>query len=295
MKLKPALIGLAVSASFGMAGTASAALELPVSGNGSLIFVAWDITSTRDSFRGYSRDLGFRLNDFLPSSIPALPDDGSPAGTRTPSTGTTVAFAADPLFQQTFAGATASNIRWNIFGGDSDDLFVSGSGTLRMVITGSTAPTGSNSALGTSLANGDTFITGLNNNGNGGAGCQPSCNDISPALLGFGGNADQWGSRLGQALPVGNDTTATGFGSTNFYYLAETGPNSGGTAAQAFSVTQFANKADTAQWTLSSDGSLVYALLAEPIEPAPIPLPAAAWLLLAGLGGLMGVGRKRNS
>jgi hypothetical protein len=45
-------------------------------------------------------------------------------------------------------------------------------------------------------------------------------------------------------------------------------------------------------WFLSSAGQLTYNIVA---EAAPVPLPAAVWLLGSGLMGLIGVGRRRRA
>lgn len=53
-------------------------------------------------------------------------------------------------------------------------------------------------------------------------------------------------------------------------------------------ISQYASGGNIGTWTLSTAGDLVYQ-----IGGATVPLPAAGWLLVSGLMGLVGMGRRR--
>jgi hypothetical protein len=65
------------------------------------------------------------------------------------------------------------------------------------------------------------------------------------------------------------------------------------TAAHKSVVTQYANATGAGYWFLSSSGDLTYNVPTAGV--APVPLPAAVWLLGSGLLGLAGIGRRRNA
>ena len=56
----------------------------------------------------------------------------------------------------------------------------------------------------------------------------------------------------------------------------------------------FVNKASQVQWTLDLT-SLSSATLSNASVVAPVPLPAAAWLMFSALMGLGGIARRRNA
>lgn len=283
MKSAFAIKTLAASVALGFASHASAVFEIPATGNGSLVFSAWDATSTIDSSRTFTQTLNVLINDFLPSQVGVgQPGDNPNPGNKTPVGGLTQSFTLDSLFGTTFAGVAPGNIRWNVFGGDSlNNAALPGTGLQRMVVTGGVAPTGSNSALNVSTQNGDTYIGTLV--GSYGCGSADSCNDPAFGTLGFAGDQNTWGNRIGQALPTGNNITAAGYGTSFFYYVQQ---NTAGGSATPFSLTPFANAAGQATWSLDPAGTLTYSI-------AAVPEPSTWVMLAAGLLGLFGVARRR--
>ncbi len=65
------------------------------------------------------------------------------------------------------------------------------------------------------------------------------------------------------------------------------------TAAHKAVITQYANATGAGYWFLSSSGDLTYNVPTAGV--APVPLPAAVWLLGSGLLGLAGIGRRRSA
>lgn len=71
-----------------------------------------------------------------------------------------------------------------------------------------------------------------------------------------------------------------------FYNVVSTGRTS-------VSINQYANSNGAGFWFLSSTGDLTYNIAAG--SAAPVPLPAAVWLLGSGLLGMAGIARRRAS
>jgi hypothetical protein len=96
-----------------------------------------------------------------------------------------------------------------------------------------------------------------------------------PAKSGSFANSLLNGGTVGSALSfyniLGNPTTAVG---------------GNGMPAHSVAMTTYAGF-----WFLTSGGQLTYNIAAA----APVPLPAAVWLLGSGLLGLIGVGRRRSA
>ena len=87
---------------------------------------------------------------------------------------------------------------------------------------------------------------------------------------------------LNSGLVAGNLYTQSVGSSVSFYNVA----------AVAGSRTAVTNTAYAGFWDLSANGVLTYNV---PYGTAPVPLPAAIWLLGSGLLGMAGIARRRSA
>ncbi|MFN0038556.1 MAG: VPLPA-CTERM sorting domain-containing protein [Burkholderiales bacterium] len=270
-----------------LAGSASAALDLPNTNNGSLWLTVWDTSA--GATKSYARDLGLNLNDFLPNSITTAAGDGGVTGTRTPEAGVSnLLFAGDPLFASTFAGISSSNLAWNVYAADRS---TGGSvGFSRVAVTGAVGTPITNALNNNSVDNagtrGITVATQLNNAW--GCNISASCAVTDPGDVAFGGGSN-WGDSLGLALSSFAGTSTTIGNALEFFYFVRSVASAGGTSQSQKTV--FENSTGRATWTMASNGDLVYNLAG---TPSAVPVPAAVWLLGSGLFGLVGVARRRK-
>lgn len=232
------------------------AVESTTTGNSSLFITVFDPVLGASVVQ----DLGINYADFLRSAV-------------TPEGGYVANFQVNmSVFAQ--VGSSAGDLQYSIFAGDA--------------LGNST----STEAIGTAALNAGA-IAGINSNvtgmlGSSGAAAvfaqwNNTCGASAVTCTGtgfgstyFGNFADDFGGNL-------SVSAATNVGSVlGFYSFRRSSPGAG----DPMLVTQYGNSGGFAQWLLNADGSLQYSV-------APVPLPAALWLLLSGLTGLGVVSRRK--
>lgn len=255
-------------------------------GGSSLFLSVWDNARQLS----YTRNLGLTLNTFLPTGLTTLPTDGGSngfpvIGDKTPAVGLELVFpTGDNLFQTAFAASNPNNLRWNIAA--YDDQSKPSSGLARVITTASAPPAPKNRNIDSIVTGGGNYLEALlvvtqiaTQNA--------VTQSINVFNASYAGNAN-WGSELNSS---GVESAGIGFsGSLGFYYLARSAaqyaPNQAPDAAAT--VLPYGNANQFARWTLSSDGTATYTL-------AAVPLPASAWLFLAGLGAFAGFARRSQA
>lgn len=171
-------------------------------------------------------------------------------------------------------GGDLSNVRYNVFAADGQ-----GSGNATGMRT--TASVGLDFATTTLRVNGSiTAATGLY------AGIAQDCAAVNPCVYDgvtgyYAGAEDKWGTRYNSQLPV--DASGALGQALGFFELVPTSRTS--TSPATVTAYQYAGGFGT--WLLSQSGGLTYNV---PV----VPLPAAVWLLLSGMGALATVGRRRK-
>ena len=262
-------IALAGAAALG-AVSASADVIVPTTGNGELtLFV-------RDTVTGnvYARGLGATLNDFANEAFTG----GAYSGP------TTVEYALpsvahDDNFASFMATTAGHEVVWGVLGSDS--------------VGNNSAVTPKRVAFTTNDDIVGTMSIPTNGQIGGAAGTisnlQVSINDVLPDASGssvFGvdnlggqwGNAGTLGEGADRVFAVNAGNTAA-LGSAQAFYLATGNIGGNGVTGRLFQA---------ANLQLDANGDL-HAVV------APVPLPAAAWLMGSGLIGLAGIGRRRRA
>lgn len=211
----------------------------------------------------------------------------------TPDTGLELNFNVDLSFF-TNNGSSLSNLRYTVFAADNSGVVNASGGQQGVLFTAAqgipfTGSTQLFTNLISTMANqyqnvATTFnVASGNNNTLIGTGT-----NFGTGYFGGITGPTAWGDTFGtgQSLPVsGSAALDTSLG---FYYATKVSATSGAAAP----TIAFANANGLASWNLSSAGLLTYAIAGATSE---VPLPAAVWLLLSGIGGLGVVGRRRSA
>lgn len=261
------------------AGSVAAAITLGNSQGGSSLFLSvWD--NARQV--SYTRNLRYTLNTFLPSGLTTLATDGSPYGTpvtgdKTPAAGLSIVFApGNTLFETAFAGSNLASLRWNVAA--YDNLSNPAAGLSRVITTASAAPQTTNSGIDNIVTGGWNYLGALISDS--AIVTQDAVTTFDPNRPSYAGNAN-WGNNLNGG---GIESAASGLnGTIAFYYLARS--TEAGAGTDAATLLPYGANGLAATWSLAADGTATYALTA-------VPLPASAWLFMAGLGAFAGLARR---
>jgi len=263
-----------------------------------LILVAYD-DSKVGTGEGvtYVRGLGVQMDAFLPNSPlvtnPSVTVNAGAAtafagGTRTTPGAlfTNAAVSGDSNWTTFTSQVSPANIRWGVVGRKAGTAGTTGQYPAA-VYTGVASPTNT-AQVGTLSAAFGTLMNLANSNGCGGA--SDSC------VFGL-----DIGANLGAAISLNGVGEV---GDVLPFILAFKNVSSGTPVAQQAAAPAFApfcndlNALDCKTWSINgSTGEVTYSLAAlqQPEPPANIPVPAAGWLLLTGIAGLVGLSRRKRS
>lgn len=226
-----------------------------MTGNGDLFLSAWD-----DAVKtGYTLNLDIPMQSFTGTS--------------------NLTFAPDANMAAFLGSVTPANVKWNVVAMDQTGSYtVAGDFNLYSTFNGTpvTNQIPQNAGLLNSKAE-NTYVGSANiliGSGNSDVHTSTGPTDYGYANSGYGGD------RFGGKFPSTFSNAGVLDQSLNFYNFSSTN----GTSLTKATVTQFTG----GTWNLASNGTLTYA-----VATSAVPVPAAAWLFVSGLLGLVGVSRRK--
>lgn len=245
-------------------GNANAAIDDATTGNGELFFTIWDKVAQV----AYTKDLGIKMNDFLP-------------GTANASTNQTFALAGDDYWTSFLGRADPASTVWMIGAMDSTDPATPGGSRY---LSTSSAPVRDIMAQFSVTLNhfstANSFVLSVTNTGT--HGTQSDGSSITTSLDGFA--YPESGGIHDMATWAGHTTgwisTANVNDKLNFYYLTTNN-------LPRAVVTQYGADANAvATWSVDVGANTLQYIAATPI-------PAATWLFGSALVGLIGFSQRR--
>jgi len=273
MNLKLQALVLAAAMAMSVSGAANATLANGASGNSSVFLTVLDNTNNISALF----DLGLNYNDFASQITPGI----NAAGTTYSWDLTSANYSAA---WNTFLGtADLSTSKWAIYTGDNAG---NGAGARGMVVTYSSGVNFSNSQLQTGQTSFDTYLNANANLGNhqsveNGASSATSTNAFAESASAYGTNGRVAGQ--GNLITWGNFDT-----SLKVVSLVRSNTSAGSNTT----FTNYNNQYGDSLFSLTSAGGLTYAAAA---ATAPVPEPETYAMLLAGLGLMGAIARRRTA
>lgn len=254
--MKANMKALAVAVALAASGAANAAIDLPSTSNGELFLTVWDSTLGNEA----SFNIGLNLN------MSTFNGNGSYTFSN---------IFSDPVFTANFDAAnltTQSSWKWNVVAAAT---LPSDGGSVMSTSVSSPVQI-NNAATEASAGNTLTYQSALGSCDS----CGTNGNVANPKYAGA-----FFGSDMNAGAPVNN---AGSIGDALFFFKALDNQLSTDYATAGLDDATMTQYAYT--WKLDSAGQLTY----NAEVGAPVPVPAAVWLLGSALVGLVGVARRRE-